>query len=109
MSATAPTFTGLRELFSMIVVMQRGATGPQIQHMVQRVESLGLKAHVIQGIERTVIPAVGGKRSEAKEALTSGAAVEDVVPILAPYKVASREVKKEPTQVIALGMKVGAG
>ncbi len=93
----------------MIVVMERGATGPQIQHMVQRVEALGLKAHVIQGTERTVIAAVGEKRSETKEALASGPGVEDVVPILAPYKVASREVKKEPTQVTALGMKVGAG
>ncbi len=93
----------------MIVVMQRGATGPQIQHMVQRVEALGLKAHVIQGIERTVIAAIGEKRSETKEALASGPGVEDVVPILAPYKVASREVKAEPTQVVARGMKVGAG
>jgi 3-deoxy-7-phosphoheptulonate synthase len=104
-----PKFTGIRELFSMIVVMQRGATGPQIKHMVERVEALGLKAHVIQGTERTVIAAVGEKRSETKEALASGPGVEDVVPILAPYKVASREVKKEPTQVTALGMKVGAG
>ncbi len=93
----------------MIVVMEKGATGPQIQHMVQRVEALGLKAHVIQGTERTVIAAIGEKRSETKEALASGPGVEDVVPILAPYKVASREVKKEPTQVTALGLKVGAG
>jgi 3-deoxy-7-phosphoheptulonate synthase len=109
MSTLPLQFTGLRELFSMIVVMERGATGPQIQHMVQRVEALGLKAHVIQGTERTVIAAIGEKRSETKEALASGPGVEDVVPILAPYKVASREVKKEPTQVTALGMKVGAG
>jgi 3-deoxy-7-phosphoheptulonate synthase len=93
----------------MIVVMEKGATGPQIQHMVQRVEALGLRAHVIQGTERTVIAAIGEKRSETKEALASGPGVEDVVPILAPYKVASREVKKEPTQVTALGLKVGAG
>jgi 3-deoxy-7-phosphoheptulonate synthase len=92
-----------------MIVMEKGATGPQIQHMVQRVEALGLKAHVIQGTERTVIAAIGEKRSETKEALASGPGVEDVVPILAPYKVASREVKKEPTQVTALGLKVGAG
>jgi len=93
----------------MIVVMEKGATGPQIQHMVQRVEALGLKAHVIQGTERTVIAAIGEKRSETKEALASGPGVAEVVPILAPYKVASREVKKESTQVTALGLKVGAG
>ena len=56
----------------MIVVMQRGATASQIAHMVERVEGLGLKAHVIQGTERTVIAAIGEKRSETKEALESG-------------------------------------
>ena len=93
----------------MIVVMERGATPQQVQHMAQRVESLGLKAHVIQGTERTVIAAIGEKRAETKESLASGPGVEDVVPILAPYKVASRELKKEPTQVCALNLKVGAG
>jgi 3-deoxy-7-phosphoheptulonate synthase len=97
------------ELFSMIVVMQKGATGDQIAHMVERVESLGLKAHVIHGTERTVIAAIGEKRSEMKEALASGPGVSEVVPILAPYKVASREVKPEPTQVIAGSLTVGDG
>src|SRR5438045_1591035 len=89
--------------------MEKAATPEQIRHMAERVESLGLKAHVIQGTERTVIAAIGEKRSETKEALASGPGVEDVVPILAPYKVASREVKKESTQVVARGLKVGAG
>lgn len=93
----------------MIVVMEKGATAPQIKHMVERVEALGLKAHVIQGTERTVIAAVGEKRDGTKESLASGPGVEDVVPILAPYKVASREVKKEPTQIAVRGLKVGAG
>jgi 3-deoxy-7-phosphoheptulonate synthase len=97
------------ELFSMIVVMQQGATPSQIQHMVQRVEGLGLKAHVIHGTERTVIAAIGEKRAETKESLASGPGVAEIVPILAPYKVASREVKKEPTQVNVHGLKVGGG
>src|SRR5687768_8078793 len=84
------------ELFSMIVVMEQGATPEQIKHMIERVEAFGLKAHPIQGTERTVIAAIGEKRSEMKEALASGPGVESVMPILAPYKVASREVKKEP-------------
>ena len=95
--------------FAMIVVMERGATPEQIQHMVRRVDSLGLKAHVIHGVERTVIAAIGEKRAETKESLASGPGVEDVVPILAPYKVASREVKKEPTQISVGSLQVGAG
>jgi 3-deoxy-7-phosphoheptulonate synthase len=94
---------------SMIVVMQKGATREQIDHMIERVASLGLKPHVIQGTERTVIAAVGEKREQAKESLESGSGVAEVVPILAPYKVASREVKPEPTEVVAGSLRVGAG
>ncbi|MGE0759135.1 MAG: 3-deoxy-7-phosphoheptulonate synthase [Pirellulaceae bacterium] len=93
----------------MIVVMQRGATREQVEHMVQRVEGLGLKSHVIVGTERTVIAAIGEKREHMKESLESGPGVAEVVPILAPYKVASREVKPEPTQVVAGSLCVGAG
>jgi 3-deoxy-7-phosphoheptulonate synthase len=93
----------------MIVVMEKGATADQIAHMVGRVESLGLKAHVIHGTERTVIAAIGNKRSDTKEALESGSGVAEVMPILAPYKIASREVKPEPTQIVAGSLRVGAG
>lgn len=93
----------------MIVVMEKDATQQQVDHMVGRVEGLGLKAHVIVGTERTVIAAIGEKRSQMKESLESGPGVAEVVPILAPYKVASREVKKEPTQIKAGSLTVGAG
>ncbi|HND50871.1 MAG TPA: 3-deoxy-7-phosphoheptulonate synthase [Pirellulaceae bacterium] len=93
----------------MIVVMEKGATEEQIAHMVKRVEGLGLKAHVIRGTERTVIAAIGEKREETRQNLESGPGVAEVVPILAPYKVASREVKKEPTQVKVGSLTVGAG
>ena len=111
LSAPLPNYhiPSLPELFSMIVVMEQGATPDQIKHMIERIESFGLKAHPITGTERTVIAAIGEKRTEMKEALASGPGVESVMPILAPYKVASREVKKEPTQVCALNLKVGAG
>lgn len=93
----------------MIVVMQKGATQEQINHMAERVEALGLKSHVIVGAERTVIAAIGEKRPQMRESLESGPGVAEVVPILAPYKVASREVKPEPTQVVAGSLTVGAG
>ena len=91
----------------MIVVMKKGATPEQIQHMIQRVEGLGLKAHPIYGTERTVIAAVGEKRDEFRQSLESGPGVAEVVPILAPYKVASREVKPESTVVRAGSLVVG--
>ncbi|MBN2296470.1 MAG: 3-deoxy-7-phosphoheptulonate synthase [Pirellulales bacterium] len=93
----------------MIVVMKRGASPEQIQHMIERVEGLGLKAHPIYGTERTVIAAIGEKRDEHRQSLESGPGVSEVVPILAPYKVASREVRPESTVVRVGSLAVGNG
>ncbi len=92
----------------MIVVMKPNSTEAMIQNMVQRVEGLGLKAHVIVGTERTVIAAIGDKRDEQKEMLAACDEVEQIVPILAPYKVASLEAKPEPT-VVELGKFASGG
>ncbi|OAI45566.1 3-deoxy-7-phosphoheptulonate synthase [Planctomycetaceae bacterium SCGC AG-212-F19] len=91
----------------MIVVMQPGATAQQIDHVKERIEALGLRSHVIVGTERTVIAALGEKRDGAKQALETGEGVEKVVPILAPYKMASTEVKKERSTVAARDFAVG--
>src|ERR1700692_4053171 len=91
----------------MIVVMKPGATEHQIEHVIQLVEQLGLRSHVIVGTERTVVAALGEKRDGAKQALETGEGVDKVVPILAPYKMASSEVKKERTIVTARNLKVG--
>src|SRR5262249_44989627 len=93
----------------MIVVMQPGASQRQIDHVIERIEQLGLRSHVIVGTERTVIAALGEKRDGAKQALETGEGVEKVVPILAPFKIASTEVKKERTRVEVLHLKVGDG
>jgi 3-deoxy-7-phosphoheptulonate synthase len=93
----------------MIVVMKPEATQKQIDHIIGLVEQLGLKSHVIVGTERTVIAALGEKRDGNKQALETGEGVEKVVPILAPYKMASTEVKKEPTCVVSRQLAVGAG
>jgi 3-deoxy-7-phosphoheptulonate synthase len=93
----------------MIVVMKPGSTQKQIDHIVELIEGLGLKSQLIVGTDRTVVCALGEKRDGAKQALETGDGVEKVVPILAPYKMASTEVKKEPTCVEVLKLKVGAG
>src|SRR5436309_2177154 len=93
----------------MIVVMKPGATQRQIDHVIESVERLGLRSHIIVGTERTVVAALGEKRDGNKQALETVDGVEKVVPILAPYKMASTEVKKEPTVVRVLDLKVGGG
>ncbi|HUG93167.1 MAG TPA: 3-deoxy-7-phosphoheptulonate synthase [Planctomycetaceae bacterium] len=93
----------------MIVVMKPHATPQQVEAMARRVEALGLKAHVIVGTERTVIAAIGEKRNGEQQTLESCEEVERVVPILAPYKVASRETKPEPTVVRVRSLAIGGG
>src|SRR5207249_9801846 len=93
----------------MIVVMKPGAAQRQIDHVIESIERLGLRSHVIVGTERTVVAALGEKRDGNKQALETVDGVEKVVPILAPYKMASTEVKREPTIIEALGLKVGGG
>src|SRR5713226_5035232 len=91
----------------MIVVMKPGSTQKQIDHVVELIEELGLRSHIIQGTDRTVVAALGEKRDGAKQALETGDGVEKVMPILAPFKMASTEVKQERTQVEANGLKIG--
>ncbi len=93
----------------MIVVMEPNATEGQIAHIAERVQQLGLRAHIIRGTERTVVAAIGDKRGGERESLASSPGVADVVPILAPYKVASREVKPDPTRIDVLNFHAGAG
>jgi len=93
----------------MIVVMTPQATEENLSHVVKLVEEMGLKTHIIRGTNRTVIAAVGDKRMVDKGAIENAPGVEKIVPILSPYKVASKEVKQEKS-VIELspgGPKVG--
>lgn len=91
----------------MIVVMEQGATPAQVAHVVKLINELGLKEHIIQGTERTVVAALGDDRAKNKENIETLPGVEKVMPVLAPYKMASKEVKKERS-VIPLGGSLGA-
>ena len=93
----------------MIVVLEPGSGPEVITRIVARVEAMGRKAHVIEGTERTVVAAVGSESAGDREALEGDDDVEKVVPILAPYKIASRETKDEPSQVVAGSLTIGAG
>jgi 3-deoxy-7-phosphoheptulonate synthase len=78
----------------MIIVMKPGASQLAVNHVVERIESMGLKSHVIVGTERTVVAAIGDERGKVKEELETAAGVDRVLPILAPYKMASRELRE---------------
>ena len=93
----------------MIVVMKKKATDEMIQSVAARIEQMGLKAHIIKGTERTVIAAIGEKRNGEQQTLSGLDEVDKVVPILAPYKVASLETKGEPTTVRTRDLVIGGG
>jgi 3-deoxy-7-phosphoheptulonate synthase len=93
----------------MIVVMEQNAPNQCIETIANRIGELGLKAHVIRGTERTVIAAVGDERKVKVESFESYPGVSEVLPILAPYKMASRELKPDATQIQVLGFKAGRG
>jgi 3-deoxy-7-phosphoheptulonate synthase len=93
----------------MIIVMKKGASKQELAEVKKRIQALGYKPHVIHGETRNVVGAVGDERGKAVlQALESMPGVESVVPILKPYKLASREVKPEPSVVeIAPGVTIG--
>ncbi len=86
----------------MIIVMKPGATKANVEHVIGLVRDYGLKEHVIYGTDRTVVACLGDKRMVDKSAIENAPMVERIVPILAPYKMASLEVRKEKT-VIEIG------
>lgn len=83
----------------MVIVMKPGADSQQVQHVVDLVNEYGLKDHVIYGTDRTVVACIGDKRSVDKGAIENAPMVEKIVPILAPYKMASLEVKQDKTEI----------
>jgi len=93
----------------MIIVMKQNATEEQADAAVKRIRELGYEAHVIHGQSRKVIGAVGDERGKmVLQSIEPMAGVDKVVPILKPYKLASREVSPQPSQVeIAPGVVVG--
>jgi 3-deoxy-7-phosphoheptulonate synthase len=93
----------------MIVVMDQNVADEQVENVAKRVHELGLKAHIIRGTERTVIAAVGDERMVKIESFESYPGVSEVLPILAPYKMASRELKPDPTQVKVRDFRAGRG
>jgi 3-deoxy-7-phosphoheptulonate synthase len=93
----------------MIIVMEKSSLDPQIEYIANQITELGLKAHVIRGTERTVIAAVGDERKIKVESFESYPGVSEVLPILAPYKMASREVRTDHTQIQVLNFRAGNG
>ena len=92
----------------MIIVLRPDATKKQLDHLVARIKKLGLKPWVSKGVERTIVGVIGEEDIIRVQPLEVFPGVEKVLQILKPYKLASKDFKKEPSVVdIGGGVKVG--
>jgi 3-deoxy-7-phosphoheptulonate synthase len=92
----------------MIIVFKKEATQAEVDHVIERIEKLGLKAMVSRGIERTIVGVIGPEDVIRLEPLEAFPGVEKVMPVLAPYKLVSQEFKKEKSIIkIKDGVEIG--
>ena len=92
----------------MIIVLRSDATQEQINHIIEKVEKLGLKPHVSKGTERTIIGVIGPEDVLRVTPLEVFPGVEKVMPVLAPYKLVSREFRLEDSVIdLGRGVKIG--
>lgn len=92
----------------MVIVMRKNATEAQIDYVIRWIESIGYRVHLSSGVEQTIIGVVGDDRG--KEQLKSAEhlpGVEKTVPILKPYKLASREFKSGNTTIRIGDLEIG--
>jgi 3-deoxy-7-phosphoheptulonate synthase len=93
----------------MIIVLRPNSTSEQIEHILERIQELGLKPHLSRGELRTIIGVIGDENKLQAEPLAAIPGVEQVLPILKPFKLASREFHKPDSAVHVGKVKIGGG
>jgi 3-deoxy-7-phosphoheptulonate synthase len=92
----------------MIVVLRPDATQQQIDHLVEKVQKLGLTPHISKGTERTIVGVIGPEDILMNTPLEVFPGVEKVMPVLSPFKLVSREIHQKDS-VIDVGKGVTIG
>src|SRR5882762_11373154 len=93
----------------MIIVLRPNSTEEQINHILERIQELGFKPHVSRGELRTIIGVIGDENKLQAEPLSALPGVEQVLPILKPFKLASREFHGEDSVVQVGPVHIGGG
>ncbi|MBN1641530.1 MAG: 3-deoxy-7-phosphoheptulonate synthase [Anaerolineae bacterium] len=91
----------------MIIIMRKDATPREVANVIARVEQLGRQVHLSEGEERTIIGVVGDGRPLDRDQLERMSGVEGTVPILRPFKLASRDFRPHDTLVRLDGFVAG--
>ncbi|MGC9349626.1 MAG: 3-deoxy-7-phosphoheptulonate synthase, partial [Anaerolineae bacterium] len=91
----------------MIIIMKHGASTAQVANVAARVEQMGCQAHLSEGEERTIIGVIGNGRPIDREQIERMSGVERTVPVLRPFKLASREFHPQDTAFPINGVSIG--
>jgi 3-deoxy-7-phosphoheptulonate synthase len=95
-------------LAAVILILKSGATDQQVDHVIERVEGLGFKAHLSRGTFRTIIGLIGDESKVRGDSLLAIPGVTEVIPVMPPYKLASLEAHPQPSVVVVGLHKLGA-
>ncbi|MHB1390143.1 MAG: 3-deoxy-7-phosphoheptulonate synthase [Thermoleophilia bacterium] len=93
----------------MMIVMKPGATDEQIRHVAERIGTIGAKAHISEGEFVTIVGAIGDDAMIATLPIEAMPGVDKVLPILKPYKLASRQFHPDDTIINVMGHSTGTG
>ncbi len=93
----------------MILILKHEATDDQISHVLRRVEAMGLQHHLSRGTHRTIVGIIGDEDQIREEPLRAIPGVSQVIPVLPPYKLASRDAHPESSIIDVSGVKIGGG
>ncbi|MFL7807096.1 MAG: 3-deoxy-7-phosphoheptulonate synthase, partial [Anaerolineae bacterium] len=91
----------------MIIIMRKDASAREIANVTARIEQLGRQVHLSEGNERTIVGVVGDGRPIDREQIERMSGVESTVPILRPFKLASRDFRPQDTLVRLNGFAAG--
>ena len=93
----------------MIIVLKPHSTSAEIDHILERIQELGFKPHLSRGEHRTIIGVIGDENKLQAEPLQAIAGVEQVLPILKPFKLAGREFRPKDSVISVGRVRIGGG
>jgi 3-deoxy-7-phosphoheptulonate synthase len=92
----------------MILTLKSGSKNKEINRVIKKIKSFGYRPHVSRGVDVTVIGMIGERAERYRDAFEAMDAIDHISEIEKPYKLASREFKKENTVIDVNGIKIGS-
>lgn len=103
----ARVLTQAQGVNEMVIVLKQNATPDEVADVVKRVEGMGFRTHISHGEERTIIGIIGDERRIDPASIAMLPAVDHYVPILRPFKLASRDLEPNDTVISLNGVRIG--